>query len=109
MQKKTISTEGPIEAGFEVYDDFMSYKSGVYRRNSDNLLGGHAVKIVGWGKEKDGSEHWIVANSWNTKWGEQGFFRIAFGECSFEETLWSGTPDQNPKEISEFEYFLHQH
>ncbi len=90
--KETIFTEGPIEAAFDVYSDFMSYGGGVYRRTSNNLLGGHAVKIVGWGKDTDGSEYWIVANSWNTGWGEQGFFRIAFGECGFEDSLWAGKP-----------------
>ena len=70
----------------------MSYRGGVYRRKSSNLLGGHAVKIVGWGKDTDGTEYWIVANSWNTTWGEQGFFRIAFGECGFEDSLWAGQP-----------------
>jgi len=73
----------------------MSYQGGVYKRTSDNLLGGHAVKIVGWGVDTDGTEYWIVANSWNTSWGEDGFFRIAFGECNFEQSLWAGTPSLN--------------
>jgi len=90
--KETLFTEGPIEAAFEVYDDFMSYDGGVYRRTSDELLGGHAVKVVGWGTDTDGTEYWIVANSWNTNWGENGFFRIAFGECGFEDSLWAGKP-----------------
>lgn len=37
---------------------------------------GHAVRIIGWG---DG--YWICANSFGKDWGENGFFRIAFGEC----------------------------
>jgi cathepsin B len=55
----------------------MSYRGGVYRRKSSNLLGGHAVKIVGWGKDTDGTEYWIVANSWNTTWGDKGYIRLA--------------------------------
>jgi cathepsin B len=90
--KETIFNEGPIEAAFDVYDDFMSYRGGVYRRTSNNLMGGHAVKAVGWGVDTDGTEYWVVANSWNTSWGEQGFFRIAFGECGFEDSLWAGKP-----------------
>jgi cathepsin B len=90
--KAAIFANGPIEAGFDVYDDFISYSGGVYRRTSDYFLGGHAVKIVGWGKDTDGTEYWIVANSWNTSWGENGFFRIAFGECNFESELYSGIP-----------------
>ncbi len=90
--KNALVNGGPIETGFDVYDDFMSYSGGVYKKTSDSLLGGHAVKIVGWGKDTDGTEYWIVANSWNTNWGENGYFRFAFGQCNFESEMWSGTP-----------------
>jgi len=89
--KESLFTKGPVQTGFSVYDDFMNYKSGVYKRQSSNYLGGHAVKIVGWGKEGD-TEYWIVANSWGSSWGENGFFRIAFGECGFESGMITGDP-----------------
>lgn len=88
--KQSLYENGPVESGFRVYDDFMNYKSGIYKKNSDKLLGGHAVKIVGWGVE-NGTEYWIVANSWGVTWGENGFFRIAFGECGIENCI-SGDP-----------------
>jgi cathepsin B len=47
----------------------MNYKSGIYKRKSSVVLGGHAVKIVGWGVE-NGVNYWICANSWSTSWGE---------------------------------------
>lgn len=34
--------------------------------------------MVGWG-EKKGLKYWIAANSWSTKWGEKGYFRIIRG------------------------------
>ena len=40
---------GPIQAGFTVYSDFMAYKSGVYKHTVGPALGGHGIKIVGWG------------------------------------------------------------
>jgi cathepsin B len=89
--KKSIHQNGPVETGFSVYDDFINYKSGIYKKGSNaSFLGGHAVKIVGWAKE-NGVEHWIVANSWNTTWGEQGYFRIAFRECGIENCI-AGDP-----------------
>lgn len=89
--KRSIYTKGPVETGFYVYDDFMSYKSGIYKKGPNaKMLGGHAVKIVGWGKEND-TEYWVVANSWNTSWGEQGYFKIAFRECGIENCI-AGDP-----------------
>jgi cathepsin B len=86
-----IVAHGPVESGFSVYQDFMSYKSGIYQHRSGGLLGGHAVKIVGWGVENN-TPYWIVANSWNTGWGEKGFFRIIKGrnECGFESQIITG-------------------
>jgi len=89
--KQNISEKGPIETGFMVYDDFLNYKTGVYKKGSGaKLLGGHAVKIVGWGKDGE-TEYWIVANSWAESWGEKGYFKIAFGECGIENVI-AGDP-----------------
>ena len=76
---------------FIVYEDFMNYKSGVYRHQSGGMLGGHAVKIVGWGKDDNG-EHWIVQNSWTTNWGDKGFFKIAMGQCNIDSGAVSVMP-----------------
>ena len=35
------------------------------------MLGGHAIRILGWGTE-NGTPYWLVANSWNTDWGDKG-------------------------------------
>lgn len=89
--KRDIQTNGPLESGFSVFDDFLSYKSGIYKKNSGaKMLGGHAVKIIGWGKE-NGTEYWIVANSWSEKWGIEGTFKIAFNECGIENVI-AGLP-----------------
>lgn len=81
--QEEIQKNGPINTGFKVYDDFLNYKSGVYVKNSDKLLGGHAVKIIGWGVENN-VNYWIVQNSWTESWGEKGYFRIKFGECGID-------------------------
>jgi len=86
-----IQTNGPIEVAFSVYQDFMSYKSGVYQHTSGGYAGGHAVKMIGWGSES-GLNYWLCANSWNTSWGEAGYFKIAFGQCGIEGQGTSAMP-----------------
>jgi len=85
-----------IETGFSVYQDFLQYTSGVYQHVTGSFLGGHAVKIVGYGVDsKTGLKYWIVANSWGEDWGMNGFFWIKKGsnECGFEGDAYTGTPD----------------
>lgn len=88
-----IMTHGPVEAAFTVYQDFLTYKSGVYQHKTGSALGGHAIKIVGWGVE-NGTPYWLVANSWNEDWGDKGFFRIKRGnnECGIEGQIVAGIP-----------------
>jgi len=90
--QREIMENGPVQTGFEVYEDFLHYKTGIYHYADGDLMGGHAVKIVGWGKEKD-VNYWIVANSWGPGWGENGYFRIKFGECYFDDNAYVGEPD----------------
>lgn len=56
-----IYTYGSISATFSVYEDFLTYKSGVYHHVSGDMVGGHAVKVVGWGVD-NGTPYWTVAN-----------------------------------------------
>lgn len=84
---------GPVQAAFEVYQDFMGYKSGVYHHVSGSLLGGHAVEMVGWGVE-NGTPYWLIKNSWTDQWGDQGYFKILRGknECGIEADIYAGVP-----------------
>lgn len=71
----------------------MTYKSGVYKHQTGDYIGLHAVKMLGWGVE-NGTKYWLMANSWNNDWGEKGFFRILRGvnECQVESSIITGLP-----------------
>ena len=88
-----IMTHGPVEAAFMVYADFLLYKSGVYEHTVGDFLGGHAIKIIGWGIE-NGVRFWTVVNSWNNSWGVEGTFKILRGvnHVGIEASVVAGIP-----------------
>ena len=77
--KAALATYGPLPIAFMVYEDFMHYKSGIYSYAAGKKLGGHAVLLVGY---NDAEQYFIVKNSWGDKWGEDGFFKIAYSELN---------------------------
>jgi len=91
---QTIMQGGPVETAFTVYGDFANYTSGIYEHKSGSELGGHAVRIVGFGTE-NGKKYWKVANSWNPFWGEKGYFRIIRGtnNCGIEDMVTASPAD----------------
>ncbi len=86
---KAAVYEYPVAAGMDVYYDFYYYSSGIYEYTYGSRQGPHAVVIVGW---DDDQEYWIAKNSWDTTWGENGFFRIKWGEVEFGDPSWAQEP-----------------
>ncbi len=86
--KEYVATKGPVEACFSVYQDFFSYRSGVYKHITGTLAGGHCVCIVGY---NTAGGYWICKNSWGTGWGDGGYFCIAFGQCGIEAQIYGAT------------------
>jgi C1A family cysteine protease len=73
-----LLASGPITIGINA-SPMQRYNGGI-----DNPLVcvkaslDHAVTIVGYGTE-DGTAYWKIRNSWNTDWGEDGYYRIVRG------------------------------
>jgi len=84
---------GPVEANFIVYEDFYTYRSGIYHHVTGADVDYHSIKIIGWGIQ-NGVKYWLCVNSWNTAWGERGFFKIRRGsnECNIESMAYAGMP-----------------
>ena len=90
---KEIYENGPVEGTYYIYEDFITYKSGIYQHVVGELIGDHDIKILGWGVE-NGVKYWICVNSWNEEWGDKGFFKIKRGnnECGIENIAYAGMP-----------------
>ena len=56
----------------------FSIRTGVYRQVSGERVGGHAMKLIGWGTQ-GGTDYWLIANSWGTQWGNGGFLKFLRG------------------------------
>lgn len=73
-----LQNNGPISITLNA-NPLMSYQSGVITGSATSCPGygaDHAVLLVGYGDDTDGTHYWIVKNSWNQSWGEDGFFRM---------------------------------
>jgi C1A family cysteine protease len=75
--KSALYAYGPVVATFYVYNDFYSYRSGVYSYTSGAYVGAHAVLVVGY---DDVNQAFIAKNSWGSGWGEAGYFMVAYTE-----------------------------
>ena len=57
---------------------FQTYTSGVLDSTECGTQLDHAVLAVGYGNDADsGLDYWLVKNSWNTTWGDQGYIKLA--------------------------------
>jgi hypothetical protein len=86
--KNAIIENGPVVTSMIVYSSFETYNGGVYEpspgedpimyelMNGQWTFAGHMVTIIGY---DDSQESWICKNSWNTDWGEGGWFRAKYG------------------------------
>jgi len=89
----------PVSAGFIAYEDFQYYSGGVYEHVWGNDPAGHGILIVGWNDEE---QSWICKNSWSPAWGENGYFRIKWGNCeigNYSPFIWDEMIDERALDI----------
>lgn len=91
--KNAMIQYGPLPAAMKVYEDFFYYNGGIYRHSWGPFKGWHAITIVGYDESED---YWVCKNSWGTRWGEGGWFRIGFGECQLEKYVFALTVSLDP-------------
>lgn len=68
-----VATVGPISVAVDA-NDIMNYQTGIFTDpGCDKQALDHGVLVVGYGQTTDGHKFWIVKNSWNANWGQDGY------------------------------------
>lgn len=74
-----VATVGPVIIAFNASPRPCAfYKSGIIDVPGCPTHRNHAVLTVGYGTE-NGTDYWILKNSWGADWGEDGYFKMKRG------------------------------
>lgn len=83
MLTEAIATVGPISVTFHACDSFIAfrfYNGGIFTDincSSEYTTINHEVLAVGYGTDENGTDYYILKNSWGKNWGDGGFFKMA--------------------------------
>ena len=86
--KAAIYNFGAVDAAVYVTSAFQAYSSGIYEDTLTscnaspcyNASTNHVISIVGWDDNgnPESNGYWILRNSWDSDWGEDGYMRIKY-------------------------------
>lgn len=89
--KEALIEYGPLVFCAHFWKDFSTYHKGVYKHRWGLMAGGHVMTIVGY---NDSEQCWIVKNSWGTKWGLEGWLKMAY-DANMITGTWYQNYDEN--------------
>ncbi|XP_017868682.1 PREDICTED: cathepsin L1-like [Drosophila arizonae] len=72
-----VASKGPISVGIYASNNFRNYRDGVLDDRQCNKRPNHAVLVVGFGRDPQGGDFWLVKNSWGASWGDGGYIRMS--------------------------------
>ena len=92
--KEALVEYGPVITYMDTYDDFKSYNGGIYEYEwGSRGSGNHAVTIIGY---NDDPGYWLCKIDKGTDFGEEGYFRIKYGQCHIESEVYYLKLRENP-------------
>jgi len=99
---KAVGTIGPI--AISVCADFADFENGVFDGCKPGCVIDHGVQAVGYGTS-DGTDYWLVRNSWGSSWGTHGYINLkrypdSTSHCGTDSRAHDGTAcDGDPSSV----------
>lgn len=96
----SLYSKGPCVIGVEVFDGFMTTRTGVVPlpRRTEEPLGGHAICVVGY---DDQNRLIKFKNSWSEKWGQKGFGFLPYPYIErYMMDAWSSVDIEDPNPLT---------
>ncbi len=92
--KASLCAHGPLSSSVYVTQAFSAYAGGVFDEGASGQPN-HAVVIAGW-DDKRGA--WLVRNSWDTWWGEDGYIWVKYGSNEIgRSAAWAAVEPNTPE------------
>ena len=91
--KLALYNNGPCLIGMPVYN----YSDQLWiKKNNQQMLGGHAMTIVGYNKEG-----FIIRNSWGETWGDKGYSIYKYNDWGIHWEIWTTLDKYNMRDNEE--------
>jgi hypothetical protein len=97
--KTELYNYGSLILLYEATEEHMGYVSGIWDCQGTGQPN-HGARAVGYGTDPDAGNYLVVVNSWGTRWGEGGSFKMMFpgNGCIYRidrlEVPWDGKNEQ---------------
>merc|ERR1719343_333635 len=85
--------DGPVAISVGA-SDWSFYAHGIFDGCEKDAVVDHAVVLFGYGEE-NGTNYWLIRNSWGRSWGEHGFIRLFRHKTPEEDDKYCGI-DHDP-------------